>query len=63
MATDTSSAYIRSLNESLSHPTGVTLVFAACTVTVWMFIRERGMHGQRMTVRIGQNSLQVENGE
>ena len=39
MATDTSSAYIRSLNiciygESLSHPTGVTSVFAACTVTV-----------------------------
>ena len=39
MATDTSSAYIRSLNiciygESLSHPTGVTSVFAACTVTL-----------------------------
>ena len=38
MATDSSSAYIRSLNigiygESLSHPTGVTSVFAACTAT------------------------------
>ena len=38
MATDTNSAYIRSLNiciygESLSHPTGVTSVYAACTVT------------------------------
>ena len=50
MATDTSSAYIRSLNESLSHPTGVTSAFAACTVTVWMFIRERGMHGQRFAM-------------